>query len=144
MAVHHAIMQASQQRGMATGEPSFNPAFRRDCLLAGTDFHREKRPKQCLGEKCDVKMIACASAWAADARAKAHRIGVGFGVLVMASASALAVDAGLSWACSAYTSKLTSHPSPITPAKCNSAWTFHCQAVAWNSQYRIPAGASHW
>jgi hypothetical protein len=46
-------MQASQQHGIGAGEPSILTAFRLDCLLAGTDFHREKRPKHCLGEKCD-------------------------------------------------------------------------------------------
>jgi hypothetical protein len=53
MAVHRANMQASQQNGKAAGGPSIMPAFRLCRWLAGTDFHREKRPKHCLGEKCD-------------------------------------------------------------------------------------------
>ena len=81
--------------------PSILPAFWQARLRAGHHFHREKLPKHCLGEKCDVKMIACASALAADARETAYRIGVGFGVLAMASASALATSSVLCCVCSA-------------------------------------------
>jgi hypothetical protein len=63
MAVYLANMQASKQHGMDAGEPSIIPAFRLGRLLAGTDFHREKRPKHCLGEKCDVKMLKNFGYW---------------------------------------------------------------------------------
>jgi hypothetical protein len=94
-------MLASRQLEIAARAPSSLAAFQHVRLLAGHHFHREKRPKHCLGEKCDVKMIACASALAADARGTAYQIGVCFGVLVRASASALAVGSGLCWASSA-------------------------------------------
>jgi hypothetical protein len=101
MAVHLANMQAIKQHGMGAGEPTVMPAFRLGGLLAGTDFHREKLPKHCLGEKCDIKISACASTWAVDAHGTAYRIGLGCWALAMASASAMAADAGLRSECSA-------------------------------------------
>jgi hypothetical protein len=93
MAVHLANMQAIKQHGMDAGEPSIMPAFRLCRLLAGTDFHREKRPKHCLGEKCDVKISASAFTWAVNAHGTVYRNGVDCWVLAMASA--VAVGAGL-------------------------------------------------
>ena len=70
-----AIRQPSE---ISPATTPIQSATNRSPSLPCEHFHREKLPKHCLGEKCDIKICACDYAWAVNAPGTVHHVGVGY------------------------------------------------------------------